>query len=107
MCRRAALKALSVFLRILTSVDRLHLRGGGYFRDPQNMFHRVCIGVEVKVDIYKLRVYLIYCSTPVQCHMVDGERSLDKDICETERDISATLFCLLWRPMFAVGAAVF
>ena len=38
--------------------------------------------------------------------MADRERSLDKDICETERDIFATLFCLLWRPISAVGAAV-
>ena len=39
--------------------------------------------------------------------MADGERSLDKDICETELDISSALFCLLWRPTSAVGAAVF
>ena len=39
--------------------------------------------------------------------MADGERSLDKDMWETELDISAALFCLLWRPISAVGAAVF
>ena len=60
MCRRASLKALSVFLRILTRADRLHLRGDGYFRDPQYMFYRVCIGLKVIVDIYKLEfTYII------------------------------------------------
>ena len=39
--------------------------------------------------------------------MANGERSLDKGMWETELDISAALFCLLWRPISAVGAAVF
>ena len=43
----------------------------------------------------------------MQCHIADGERSLDKDMWETELEISAALFCLLWRPISAVGAAVF
>ena len=39
--------------------------------------------------------------------MANVERSLDKGMWEIELDISAALFCLLWRPISAVGAAVF